>query len=197
MIYSDIFGIGDSEEVASRPRALQVFVESSINCCALLIGPTDGKKTAHFQGSGEDEHGMIGWLADQLFIMLQDKEEQAGGAYKYKVEVSFSEHYEEVMTDLLKPDNKDLNIKMDPQHGYVVGGLHSVACKSAEELKAKLEYGRKSRKTQIFSTGPANDSTAAVFEIVLRQEEGDSPQSMQTNISRIGEMWLPKKYSHA
>mmetsp|Transcript_5213 Transcript_5213/g.11029 ORF Transcript_5213/g.11029 Transcript_5213/m.11029 type:complete len:1105 (+) Transcript_5213:190-3504(+) len=185
ILYADIFGIGDSEEVASRPRALQVFLESSINCCALLLGPTDGKKTAHFQGSGEDEHGMIGWLADQVFQMLQDKEEAAGGAYKYKVEVAFSEHYEEVMTDLLKPDNKDLNIRMDPVHGYVVGGLSYAVCKSAEDMKAKLEYGRKSRKTQIFSTGPANDSTAGVFEIMLKQEEGDSPQSMQSSISRM------------
>ena len=89
------------------------------------------------------------------------------------------------MTDLLKPDNKDLNIKMDPVHGYVIGGLSYAVCKSAEEMKTKLEYGRKSRKTQIFSTGPANDSTAGVFEIVLKQEEGDSPQSMATTISRM------------
>lgn len=86
-------------------------MDSSINCCFLLVGPTSGKKTSYFQGSGDDEHGVIGWLSEQLFNQLNDKEEQAGGQYKYTVTVNFSEHYEEVMTDLLKPDNKDLNIR--------------------------------------------------------------------------------------
>ncbi|GMH56015.1 hypothetical protein TL16_g02040 [Triparma laevis f. inornata] len=184
-VYSEIFGIGESDEIASRPRALQTFVDSSINCCFLLVGPTSGKKTSYFQGSGDDEHGVIGWLSEQLFNQLNDKEEQAGGQFKYTVTVNFSEHYEEVMTDLLKPDNKDLNIRMDPNYGYQIHGLENPIVRSAEDLKKKLEYGRKSRKTQIFSTGPANDSTGAVFEIVLKQEEGDSPQSMSTRISRM------------
>jgi len=184
-IFSEIFGIGDSEEIASRPRALDAFVNQAINCCFILVGPTSGKKTSYFQGSGDDEHGVIGWLSEQLFNQLNEKEEQAGGQYKYTVTVNFSEHYEEVMTDLLKPDNKDLNIRMDPNHGYHIHGLDIATVKSAEDLRKKLEYGRKSRKTQIFETGPANDSTAAVFEIILKQEEGDSPQSMSNRISRM------------
>ena len=58
---------------------------------------------------------------------------------------------------------------MDPNHGYHIHGLDIATVKSAEDLRKKLEYGRKSRKTQIFETGPANDSTAAVFEIILKQ----------------------------
>lgn len=56
---------------------------------------------------------------------------------------------------------------------------------SAEELRSKLDYGKNSRNVAMFSTGPANESTGAIFEIVLKQEEGDGPNSMQTMMSRI------------
>jgi len=184
-IYSEMFGIGDSDEIASRPRPLQSFVDYSMSLCALVVGPTNGDKTRHFQGSNEDEHGMIGWVADQLFIQLQEKEDAAQNQYKATVSVSFQEHYGEIITDLLNPTNRELSIKIDPAFGYCVHGITKHVVTSAEELKAKLDYGKNSRNVAMFSTGPATESTGGIFEIVLKQEEGDSPNSMQTMQSRL------------
>lgn len=73
---------------------------------------------------------------------------------------------------------------MDPNYGYQIHGLENPIVRSAEDLKKKLEYGRKSRKTQIFSTGPANDSTGAMFEIVLKQEVRLYSFPSQTNTTQ-------------
>jgi len=184
-IYSEMFGIGDSDEIASRPRPLQAFVDNSMSLCVVLLGPTSGDKTGHFQGFNEDEHGIIGWAADQLFMQLQEKEDAAQNQFKATVSVTFHEHYGEIITDLLNPTNRELAIKIDPSFGYCVHGMTKYVVGSAEELKAKLDYGRNSRNVAMFSTGPANESTGAIFEVVLRQEEGDTPNSMQTMLSRI------------
>jgi hypothetical protein len=213
-IYSEMFGIGDSDEIASRPRPLQAFVDNSMSLCALVVGPTSGDKTRHFQGSNEDEHGMIGWVADQLFMQLQEKEDAAQNQYKatgengrskqqqddflstnaslstnpaspVAVSVTFHEHYGEIITDLLNPTNRELSIKIDPAFGYCVHGITKHVVASAEELKSKLDYGKNSRNVAMFSTGPANESTGGIFEVVLKQEEGDGPNSMQTMMSRL------------
>ena len=185
IVYSEMFGVGETDDQDLRPRPMSMFVESSMSICVFLLGPTPGNKTGHFQGLNEDEHGMIGWVAEELFRQLQEKEDAAGGQYKATVTIAFSEHYEEIITDLLMPTNHDLSIKIDPEFGYVVHGLTRHVCSNVEEIKAKVEYGKKSRKTQIFSTGPASESAGAIFELILKQEEGDSPQSMQSTLSRI------------
>jgi len=66
-------------------------------------------------------------------------------------------------------------VAMDLEHGYTVAGISRHLCSSLDDVNAKLEYGRKSRKTSMYSTGLASESTGAFFEMTLKQlkqEEG-------------------------
>jgi len=173
-IYGTVFGVNEVE----CPRSLLTMIDSSTSMCLCFMGPSEGGKTAMFQGVGEANHGAVGWVSDEMFRLLGEKEPLANGLYRSTVTVSYYEMYDETIKDLLSPENKDLVVSMDIEQGYSVKGMSKHPCAHAGDLKAKLEYGRKSRNTAMLSTGLASQSTGAFFEITLRQEEGTSVQSL-------------------
>jgi len=173
-IFEQMFGSVDASEQSDsiRPPALKALVEDGVSLAAFFIGPMNGNKTAFFQGMGENDHGAIGWTCDQIFNLVSEKEESIDGQYKATITVSFYELYEEVIIDLLEPENNKLDKpRMDSVHGYCVPGMTSKQCKATHDIISNIENGRNNRKSQIFSTGPASSSTSAIFELILKQED--------------------------
>ena len=186
-IYGGIFGGPGADSAASaRPNPLKTFVDTGMSVATFFVGAVDGGKTRHFQGApGGGDYGGIGYSCERLFEMLKEKEEGAVNQYKYEVRISFYELFDEVVSDLLDLNNRELDIRIDPAKGAYVQGATSSVCVGLSDVLTKLEYGRKSRKTQVFSTGPAFESTAAIFDLSLRQLEGESSNSMQSTVSRL------------
>ena len=104
-VLAGVFGVGDSD----RPKPLASLVESSTSVCLCLLGPLSSAKTVMFQG-GQGNIGAVGYAAEELFKSLEEKERVEGGDFRWTVEVSFFEMYDEIITDLLKPENKDLQV---------------------------------------------------------------------------------------
>lgn len=175
-IYEDMFGNTDDNEMESiRPPTLKAFVNDGVSLSTFFIGPANGNKTAYFQGVGENEHGAIGYACDQIFNLVSEKEESIDGQYKATITVSFFEMYEEIVIDLLEPENNKLEKPaMDPNNGFIVPGMTRKQCKATQDIISNVENGRNNRKTQMFSTGPASNSTSAIFELVLKQEDQEN-----------------------
>ena len=71
---------------------------------------------------------------------------------------------DEVLTDLLAPDNKECRVALDPHRGNAVVGAERRTLRTAADARDAVRRARPARKTVTLPAGPAGDSTAAVFE---------------------------------
>eukprot|EP00903_Cladosiphon_okamuranus_P012440 g11653.t1 len=164
-------------EDTHRPVPLQVFVEDAVSFCTLVVGTHLSSKRDLFQGpdDGEDSLGMLGWAFDSIFQLLRDKAFGIQeGYYEFNVDVAFYEIFDEMITDLLKPDNLDLQVRLHHIRGFEVEGLSRTRVHSPQDGRRAIKAGKKNRRTQVLPNGPAQESASAVLQIGLTQREGES-----------------------
>jgi len=109
------------------------------NGTILAYGQTGAGKThTLLNASGApSEAGLVPRLVAELFVKVQ-----SDVRHVYKVRASFAQIYNEQIDDLLKPRN--LNLKLKPHgSGTEVEGLTVSECRSAEEMLALFETGRR------------------------------------------------------
>ncbi|CAN0228063.1 unnamed protein product, partial [Pylaiella littoralis] len=175
--YHDMFHevLHIAAEHATRPVPLQVFVEDAVSISAIAVGTNLSCKRELFQGLDEtdDSLGMLGWVFDPMFQLLRDKAFGIQeGYYEFNVDVSFYEIFDEVITDLLRPDN--LAMKLHPTRGFEIEGLSKTRIDSPHEGRRAVKAGKRNRRTQVLPNGPAQESASAVLQISLTQREGES-----------------------
>eukprot|EP00752_Nemacystus_decipiens_P002720 g2539.t1 len=150
-------------EDAQRPVPLEAFVEDAVSICTIVAGTNLSSKRDLFQGpdDAEDSLGMLGWVFDPIFQLLRDKafgiEE---GYFEFNLDVAFYEIFDEMITDLLKPDN--------------LARLSRTRIHSPQDGRRAIKAGKRNRRTQVLPNGPAQESASAVLQIVLTQREGES-----------------------
>lgn len=91
----------------------------------------------------------------------------------YLVAVSYLEIYMEELRDLLKPTNHHLELR-ERDNGIYVPNLHSVLCKSVEEMLHVMLMGNKNRTTGFTNMNEHSSRSHAVFLIKIEMCEMDS-----------------------
>ncbi|CAM9957557.1 unnamed protein product, partial [Discosporangium mesarthrocarpum] len=164
---------------SARPVPLRTFVEDAVSVCLILTGTFNSSKRLLFQGPEESDEslGLLGWVISPVFQLLRDKSfgMHVSGFYEYQVDLSFYELYDEMVTDLLQPENQNLNVKLHPMRGFEVEGLSKTPILSNSDGVRAIASGKRNRRTQVMQNGPAQESSSAVLELSLTQREGDSP----------------------
>lgn len=91
----------------------------------------------------------------------------------FLVAVSYLEIYMEELRDLLKPANHHLELR-ERENGIYVPNLHSVLCKSVEEMLHVMTMGNKNRTTGFTNMNEHSSRSHAVFLIKIEMCEMDS-----------------------
>lgn len=91
----------------------------------------------------------------------------------FLVAVSYLEIYMEELRDLLKPGNNHLELR-ERENGICVPNLHSVLCKSVDEMMSVMNLGNKNRTTGFTNMNEHSSRSHAVFVIKIEMCEIDS-----------------------
>lgn len=91
----------------------------------------------------------------------------------FLVAVSYLEIYMEELRDLLKPGNNHLELR-ERENGIYVPNLHSVLCKSVDEMVHVMSKGNKNRTTGFTNMNEHSSRSHAVFLIKIEMCEMDS-----------------------
>lgn len=91
----------------------------------------------------------------------------------FLVAVSYLEIYMEELRDLLKPGNNHLELR-ERENGVHVPKLHSVLCKSEDEMLNIMSIGNKNRTTGFTNMNEHSSRSHAVFLIKIEMCESDS-----------------------
>lgn len=91
----------------------------------------------------------------------------------FLVAVSYLEIYMEELRDLLKPGNNHLELR-ERENGICVPNLHSVLCKSVDDMLNVMNIGNKNRTTGFTNMNEHSSRSHAVFVIKIEMAEVDS-----------------------
>lgn len=91
----------------------------------------------------------------------------------FLVAVSYLEIYMEELRDLLKPGNNHLELR-ERENGICVPNLHSVLCKSVDDMLHVMNIGNKNRTTGFTNMNEHSSRSHAVFVIKIEMAEVDS-----------------------
>lgn len=91
----------------------------------------------------------------------------------FLVAVSYLEIYMEELRDLLKPGNNHLELR-ERENGICVPNLHSVLCKSVDDMLSVMNLGNKNRTVGFTNMNEHSSRSHAVFVIKIEMAEVDS-----------------------
>eukprot|EP01052_Picozoa_sp_SAG31_P013725 SAG31_NODE_833_length_11657_cov_3.652535_3_plen_172_part_00 len=95
--------------------------------------------------------------------------------------------YNEVISDLLKPERSGLKIREDKRKGLYVEGLSEWIVRTPNEILGLLEAGRVGRAVGATQLNEVSSRSHAVFMLIVEQSESlsNEPQSGGLSPSRV------------
>lgn len=136
----------------------------------LAYGQTGTGKTYTMEGTREtaEQKGIVPRAFEQIWSHINRTQNM-----NFLVAVSYLEIYMEELRDLLKPGNNHLELR-ERENGIYVPKLHSVLCKSVEDMLTVMNIGNKNRTTGFTNMNEHSSRSHAVFLIKIEMCEMDS-----------------------
>eukprot|EP00930_Biecheleria_cincta_P003599 TRINITY_DN104531_c0_g1_i1.p1 TRINITY_DN104531_c0_g1~~TRINITY_DN104531_c0_g1_i1.p1 ORF type:complete len:1055 (-),score=152.61 TRINITY_DN104531_c0_g1_i1:36-3200(-) len=163
------------EVYINTARASVMSALQGYNATILAYGPTGTGKTYTMEGNHwTDDHcgGIIPRSMDDIFHTIsQWKTPQS----LFQVRASYLQIYNEIISDLLKPDRSHLVIREDKRKGVFVEGLSEWLCRSPEEVHTLMGHGSAARATAQTGANDASSRSHAVFMITVEHTETLGP----------------------
>lgn len=131
-------------------------------------GQTGTGKTFTMEGirGDTDQLGIIPRTFEQIWTHINRAQNM-----QFLVAVSYLEIYMEELRDLLKPNTTAVLELRERESGVVVPNLHSVLCKSAEEMLLVMNKGNKNRTTGRTNMNEHSSRSHAIFMIKIEMCE--------------------------
>ncbi len=145
-------------------------VDSSLkgyNATIFAYGQTGTGKTYTMEGfNSADERGIIPRSIEQIFRHIQTS---VSPRMRFLVRASYLQIYNEVISDLLKPQRTNLLIREDKKRGVFVEGLSEWVVRSPAEIYGLMERGGAMRATGSTKMNELSSRSHAVFIIIAEQ----------------------------
>ena len=118
------------------------------------------------------ERGIIPRAIEDIFQYIAD---DTSPKSKYLVRASYVQIYNEVISDLLKPERVNLAIREDKKRGVHVEGLSEWVVRTPDEIYGLMERGAAQRATGSTRMNELSSRSHAVFIIIVEnaREEND------------------------
>ncbi|CAI9762820.1 unnamed protein product [Fraxinus pennsylvanica] len=147
---------------------------AGFNSSVFAYGQTGSGKTYTIWGASNalleehDQQGLIPRVCQRLFERVNEEQEKhADKQLVYMCRCSFLEIYNEQITDLLDPNQKNLQIREDIKSGVYVENLTEECVSSMEDVSQLLIKGLSNRRTGSTSVNAESSRSHSVFTCVV------------------------------
>jgi kinesin family protein 3/17 len=113
-----------------------------------------------------EERGIIPRAIEQIFRHIQSS---VSPRMRFLVRASYLQIYNEVISDLLKPERTNLLIREDKKKGVYVEGLSEWVVRSPAEIYGLMERGGTTRATASTKMNEISSRSHAVFIVIVEQ----------------------------
>ncbi|KAL4185322.1 hypothetical protein AMTRI_Chr10g5290 [Amborella trichopoda] len=169
---------------------------AGFNCSILCYGQTGGGKTYTMWGpqnsmveeiSCNSQHGLAPRIFKQLFLEIQKEQEISDKLVNYQCRCSFLEIYNDKISDLLDPTQRNLQIKEDVKNSVYVENLTEEYVSAVEDITHLLIKGLSNRKMGGTSMNSKSSRSHIVFTCIIESwcKESSSSSFNSTKTSRI------------
>ena len=193
-IFDDVFDIESSQEevyrVSAKPAVNSVL--EGYNSTIFAYGQTGTGKTFTMEGftynQYDDSRGIIPRTIEDIFAYI---ESNSNKDTKFIIRAAYLQIYNEMISDLLKPNNpnKNLNIREDKKKGLYVEHLSEWAVRGPSDIYSLLEKGASCREVSNTNMNDVSSRSHAVFMITVEQLISDFKLNGK-QITKIGKLNL-------
>ncbi|GBG25162.1 Kinesin-like protein [Hondaea fermentalgiana] len=175
--FDAVHGMGSSQrEIYDRSaRSLVASCLEGYNATIFAYGQTGTGKTYTMEGDAErfEDRGVVPRAIEQIFSHIQEK---ASGGNRFLVRASYLQIYNDVIYDLLKPENANLQIREDDRskentRGVYVEGLSEWVVRSPAEIFKLMSRGAAGRATGKTKLNEVSSRSHAILKIIVEQCE--------------------------
>ncbi|KAI8915822.1 kinesin motor domain-containing protein, partial [Gorgonomyces haynaldii] len=132
-----------------------------------MLGQTSSGKT-HTMLGNQQEPGMTLMAIKQIFEHIRECP-----AREYLLRVSYMEIYNEVINDLLNPQNENLKIHENPNREIFVGKLTEEIVTSADDVQRLLSFGEGNRQIGDTQMNEKSSRSHTIFRLTIESREKD------------------------
>ncbi|GIL51788.1 hypothetical protein Vafri_7705 [Volvox africanus] len=157
------------QELVYRQSAQQVVLSilQGYNAAIIAYGQTGTGKTYTMEGAMEGpDRGIIPRTVEDIFTYIVNDPEPSS---KYLVRSSYLQIYNEVVSDLLKPERSSLSIREDRRRGVFVEGLSEWVVRSPAEVYQLMQRGQSLRATGATKLNEVSSRSHAVCVIIVEK----------------------------
>ena len=181
--FDRIFDIDSTQDEVYAISALPAVesVLSGYNSTIFAYGQTGTGKTFTMEGFTFDyldpNRGIIPRTIEDIFKYIENN---TNSNTTFIIRATYLQIYNEQISDLLKPEKKNLSIRESKQKGLYVESLSEWAVRSPNDIYALLERGSQSRAKANTHMNDVSSRSHAVFSIQVEQmENGQSGKSIK------------------
>ncbi|KAK9829931.1 hypothetical protein WJX72_008705 [[Myrmecia] bisecta] len=160
----------DSEQAQVYEHSAKGAVLSTLqgyNAAIIAYGQTGTGKTFTMEGGREGAgRGIIPRSIEDVFMYI---ETDSAPRSKFLVRASYLQIYNEVISDLLKPERQNLVIREDRKRGVFVEGLSEWVVRTPAEVYGLMERGAAQRATGATKLNEMSSRSHAVFIIIVEK----------------------------
>ncbi|KAI3662339.1 hypothetical protein MP638_004863 [Amoeboaphelidium occidentale] len=124
------------------------------------LADDDGKSSA--------QAGIVPLAIEDIFDLISSNPEA-----EFLVRVSFMEIYNEIIKDLLAPENDNLKIHEDVSRNVFVGGLSEEVVSSKQEVFDLMVKGERNRKVGVTNMNERSSRSHTIFRVVVEKKEAE------------------------
>ena len=172
-----IFDMNSSQKevynIAASPSLKSIL--DGYNSTIIAYGQTGSGKTYTMEGFTFDpkspNKGLIPRVIEKIFKYLENTKniKNIDEISDFSVKISYLQIYNESIDDLLKPNNKNLNIREDNKKGLYVELLSEYIVKKPNDLYELLEKGEQNRAKSNTKMNDLSSRSHAIFIINIEQ----------------------------
>ncbi|KAL8156267.1 hypothetical protein AgCh_001386 [Apium graveolens] len=148
---------------------------SGYNSCIFAYGQTGSGKTYTMLGDINNlgdksscDRGMTSRIFEFLFTRIQaERESRRDDRLAYNLKCSFSEIYNEQITDLLDPSSTNLLLREDTKKGIYVENLSEYEVQTVGDILKLLSQGSSNRKVAATNMNRESSRSHSVFTCVI------------------------------
>ena len=159
--------------IAANPSLKSII--DGYNSTIIAYGQTGSGKTYTMEGFTFDpksiNKGLIPRVIEKIFKILENTKniKNIDEISDFSVKISYLQIYNESIDDLLKPNNKNLNIREDNKKGLYVENLSEWIVKKPKDLYELLEKGEQFRAKSNTKMNDLSSRSHAIFTINIEQ----------------------------
>ena len=159
----------ESQDSVYRQSAKAVVLSTlqGYNAAIIAYGQTGTGKTYTMEGDMQGAgRGIIPRTVEDIFAYIENDPEPAS---RYLVRASYLQIYNEVISDLLKPEKHNLVIREDRRRGVFVEGLSEWVVRTPLEIHGLMARGGQQRATGATKMNEVSSRSHAVCIIIVEK----------------------------